>query len=576
MFKFFLFTVTQLLYFFSFIFLKKTRRNESLLVWTALSILIVFISNAFLGGVYGLFNIPVSVITISPVILILSIGLFIRNKKMGKQQYYFNRQDLYFIVVLGIVTLLFWLVFFRFHLLLRFVSVDASVHARFAKQLALTHTISNNMFLAYLNDGLVMEAFLPFIGEIDMMKIFVFMRIFDFFIVGLMFYSFLSVIESQDIIAKIVITVLYLIGYPLYTIIFGFVYFGTSVTMIIGLLVIIKLLETKTLENSILTLFLLNAFLFSIFATYTLFVPPVFLGIFIYLNQNLKKQNISFYKLIFEDLKIFVLPCFLGLLYSYVNLKEMSAGTGGAITNEGGNYFDLYSNFIFLIPFVISNIYRQLKENICDSIILVFFSVVLFTVVLFVGSLFGKVSIYYLSKMYNLLWLFSWYYTFKEILYIKQLNKPFIYACAFELSILFAIMGARLDERINTNKTYVHNGADNFLNIYYFNSCFILGTNFVDQEIGCFSDKVKSLTLESDNILFVGSEINSNWFKTYYGDCYIKISDDIECVEDFVNREVVKYFCYENAFVTKGSEKISDFGKVFYVSDFGTIVEVYN
>lgn len=350
---------SELCFMYSFLSLKKSSEKQSLIVWSGITILMQYILNAILGGIYGLLKLPISCYSIFPAVLVISVFLIFINNKNGYQEYEINKKDVIFLALLILTTFLFWIGYFRLNLLVRFVSVDASVHARFAKQIVLDHTISNNMFLSYMNDGLFMEACLFITGTKGMMHSFVFMRVLDFFVGGLAFYGIIRTYSTKKgSFPGIIITFLYLFGYPLYVLIFGFVYFGASVTMIVGLLTVCKFYSVIEEKYKALYILLLNCFLFSIFTTYTLFVPPVFLGLFIYQIYKLyKNANLTLLSFIGIEAKTFIIPCVFGMIYAFGNLKEMQAGNGGAIALEGGKYFDLYSNFIFLIPFTVSGIF---------------------------------------------------------------------------------------------------------------------------------------------------------------------------------------------------------------------------
>ncbi len=569
---------SELCFMYSFLLLKKSSEKQSLIVWSGITILMQYILNAILGGIYGLLKLPISCYSIFPAVLVISVFLLFINKKNGCQEYEINKLDVIFLVLLILTTLLFWTGYFRLNLLVRFVSVDASVHARFAKQIVLEHTISNNMFLPYMNDGLFMEACLFITGTRGMMHSFVFMRVLDFFVSGLAFYGIVRTYSTKNGgVSGIIITFLYLFGYPLYVLIFGFVYFGTSVTMIIGLLTICKLYSIVEEKYKYIYVLLLNCFLFSVFTTYTLFVPPIFLGVFIYQIYELyKSSNLSLLSFIRIEAKVFIVPCVFGMIYAFGNLKEMQAGSGGAVSLEGGKYFDLYSNFILLIPFALSGLVKQVKNKYKDAVLFVFFTSLSFTILLFILSLKGIVSIYYLSKMYNILWMLNWLYVFIEIESLMSKDKAFISSFGIEFVILMFLTLIRFDNKINQNKTYVISGSDNFVNIYYFNCNFLLNQGFVDVRISSTAEAIKdNIECKEDSVIFAGNEIDSNWFKTYYGKCDINGSGNVISVLEDVGKKDYTYLFYENeTFSPEDIMSIQEIGEMIYSTDFATVIKL--
>ena len=321
----------------------------------------------------------------------------------------------------------------------------------------------------------------------------------------------------------------------------------------------------------------MNCFLFSVFTTYTLFVPPVFLGLFIYQIYKLyKNSNLSLLTFVEIEAKTFIIPCVFGMIYAFGNLKEMQAGSGGAIALEGGKYFDLYSNFILLIPFALSGLVKQVKNKYKDAVLFVFFTSLSFTILLFILSLKGIVSIYYLSKMYNILWMLNWLYVFIEIESLVSKDKAFISSFGIEFVILMFLTLIRFDNKINQNKTYVISGSDNFVNIYYFNCNFLLNQGFVDVRISSTAEAIKdNIECKEDSVIFAGNEIDSNWFRTYYGKCDINGSGNVISVLEDVGKKDYTYLFYENeTFSPEDIMSIQEIGEIIYSTDFATVIKL--
>lgn len=560
-----------LLYLFSIVeftvavfFFRKTKNKLSGVSNLFLSIILVQSTIALIGGVEGLFSIPISCYTVCPILMIFGI-ILLKIEKNRKQEFYFTKEDVVYLILMIAVFLCIWVLYFGIRLNLRFVSVDASVHARFAKEIALKHTISSNLFFSYLNDGLFMEAMLPFTGEFGFYHSFVFMRLIDYFVSGLAIYSAFNIIVRDKYTnwLSMVFSCFYLIGYPLYVILFGFVYFGSAVTVVTALIIVFDLHYRKhLLDKSYFEI--MNLLLFAVFTSYTLFVPPVFLSVLLYYILQMRKQRpVISKKMVMDLVKIFAIPCILGMAYAWVNLKELSPG--GAVSRDGGRYFDLYSNFVFLMPAVLAYVYQSFKnKNLTFNCILLITSSI-FTAILIFGSFENFVSIYYLSKMYNILWLCCFYALFFIIcLYSKQI-KALINSSLCVAVFLFFMSMCQVDRKLNENKQYVNVDAASFMNLYAFNGNFFKNQpRFSELSMEMFKE-VCDLTkdMDSQSMIYVGDEITGNWYITFTEQHLIYVGNSVSELAQLSQDNNVKYLCIHTESVTEELvSSISSFGVV--------------
>jgi hypothetical protein len=261
----------------------------------------------------------------------------------------------------------------------------------------------------------------------------------------------------------------YTMGYPFYTIIFGFAYFAQVMNLIIALFLIFNLLRESKVDQRVLYL-MLNLLLFGMFVCYSLFVvfvfPPLFIAIwYLYKNEDL----ILIAK---REVAIFLLPCILGLYNSFVNIGDLQSG---GLSNEGGCYMDLYSNFLRLLPLVIPGMVYFIKKNRFDfTVMLTVWSVLLLILMLYLHQKNHGVSLYYVSKVYSLLWFTCFVFMFVTIIQIAE-RIPLVLAgavCTLLLSIVVHV--SPVPARIAEDKPgdyvtlYEHESAL-YPNIYLFN-----------------------------------------------------------------------------------------------------------
>lgn len=569
--KLVIYLCSLILFLSAFLLLKKSNNELPFIQWLGISLISFMAIVAFIAGIYGLINIPIMCYTICPVVILISCLLLYRVKKNGKQKYHFNKSDLVFLCLACLGTIAFWVVYFHCSLPLRYVSVDASVHCRWAKEVALTHKLDSNLFFGNLNDGLVMEAFIPITGINGFYHSFTLMRIFDFFLAGLLFYGIVCEIPKgkyQHIVTWF-LTATYLVGYPLYAIIFGFVYFGDGVTVISWLIINCMLYKDKLIDKKM-VLILLNLSLFCLFITYTLFVPSIFVSVFVYVLMLVKKNGVKFIskETILEEIKIFLIPCIIGMAYAYVNLKEV--GSNGGISNDGGKYFDLYSNFIFLIPFTLSYMYKEFKRKEVNIVCVLFIVVTLFTLLLFGLSWVGYVSTYYLSKMYNIIWLLCYVMLISEIISLSEKEKAFVNGMAAVFIVLCGFVVIDADDAF-LERGYIRQSSSSFVDIYYFNGDFLLGTGIIDESQIDFYNKASEYTTEK--ILYIGEEISANWYKTFADQTEIETSSDINTVQERIKNNEYQYLAITNVYYNEMQDIFNKYGEVVYTDSYGVILE---
>ena len=507
---------------------------------------------AFVGGILGLFGLPVCCYSICPVVCLISVGI-IKYSKNRKQKIRFSKEDCIYLLLAIIIAAGFWITYYGFRLNLRFVSVDASVHARFAKQIAFEHSISSNLFYAYLSDGLFMEAMTGFIGPERFYHSFVLMRVVDLFVASLGIYSVFSTCVENSYHGKlsIIFSFLYLLGYPLYTILFGFVYFGASITVVTAILVVLILYHKQCIPDREFYV-IVNCLLFGVFTSYTLLVPPVFLSVFIFYIFEKKNEFGIFSKQMFVNLvKTFAVPCILGMAYAWVNLKEITPG--GAVGRDGGRYFDLYSNFVFMMPFVLTYFYQKLKKKEFDFP-LVFFSISLcFTIVLVAASFKDIVSIYYMSKMYNVVWLCSFYAMFYIICLYSKDCRVLINAGIVTALFLLGMTVLRIDEKLNEKKQYVNVDSGSFMNLYVFNGNFYkYQPRFSNVSIEMFRAVDQYTGVGDDSaVMYVGDEITGNWYITFTDQYSIYVGNSIDELSSYTQEKGSSYLCLHTTSVSE-------------------------
>lgn len=441
----------------AFILIKKTNKVLNVLSFTGITIVVLFCYNAFICYILTFVSIPTSLLNLSIVnIIFTSImsGIIYRKKEI--QKYSFDKFGAICIGIILVVTIFVSILNFGFPFNIKYETGDPAIHymtsVLFANQDSLLNlnvdevhdSFESRKIGSYVNSGIIMKCCSSFMDDISYYNIFIGFGIFILFMSGAMMYSTLEKFakeRSQKILALIV-SLIYLLGYPLNSLLFGFEYLSLGILILEAIIHMIYYFEKEELKFPfyIIIFALLN---FNVFCSYYMFVPFTYSGLWIYFCIYSKKHN----KKIFCKKNIIILtvtlllPFFLGFIYhitpqiyNIFHLDDWEAlkntfSFSSHLLNKGFTlygyiYVNFYSNTLLLIPLVMYYIYRKIKEKdffSCDIIVLIF--LVGFIGILSLGIVFEKVSVYYVMKNYYALWILLMYMNFRSLMYIYESSK---------------------------------------------------------------------------------------------------------------------------------------------------------
>lgn len=565
------------LFLFNLLKIKHTKKNDQLVTQLPLMLVIIMCVHAVSAGILSLLGIDINLISIGIIDLVLGIVLYIIRTKTGNQKYHFSKNNTLFYISLTLGVILFGLVLFGRKLEIHFWSVDASAHYSMAQYVVKNQSFNTNLYFSALNNGLAMMVMKPFVGEQFLYKVFIVMELFDLWIAGALFYGLINQIKQDNGIKSIVITAMYLLGYPLYAIIFGFSYFGAAVSLIVAGVCIEERYYGKDITNRQFIV-CMNFVLFSLFVCYTYLVPVMFGSLFILtiLNKWKITGKVISKEMLFEEVKIFLIPCCLGMIFSVSNLKEL--GSGGGITNPGGCYFDLYSNFLLFSFLIVIGVYLSIKEKKIISVNLLSVFSLTFLVLLLCMSVKGKASIYYVSKIYNVIWFCAFVHIYLGIGYVWknyiELHKLiFVTVGIGGIAFLFSIFPSSLN-----SAQYLRSGISGFgPDIYYFNmQARKNGIYISDNEINSYIKIVKKFgDIKKQNIISVGFETNCGWFRAIT-EQDVSVSYDLNQINEKINKREYVYCMNNSSFVNENRSYLQSLGNLVYSDDYGFLIEIAN
>lgn len=363
------------------------------------------------AGIFSLLHIPVQLFTLGTVYLLSAAALiFAMHKSRARQRYRWEPYDIAVVLLLLGVTAAVTIRFFTPELRLRYWSSDAAVHLKYALNTYRNSEVSQ-MYFAPLYSSVVIGLLAPFLDGAELYKGFLLSDASLFYLGVVMF--FLLIREHLKTkwkkAAGLLVCLLYLFGYPLYSYIHTFFYWGIGVLYIGYLLYVLRLYLGDAIKTE-LSVFLLFVGCTGVILSYALFAPPVYAAVFYCLvKKQREKGKLLTGGNVLLALRIFLLPCLLGLYYCYVQLLVKTAGSlSAAIATEGAIHQEWYMDFILLLPLILFWVLRKRKEHKTDESVVFFVAFAVYLVVMFAAVFRGLASGYYYYKLYYPLWLLGW------------------------------------------------------------------------------------------------------------------------------------------------------------------------
>lgn len=414
-----------------FIFKKKSDEKLNLIKWICIGIVSLYAYNITICMTLGILHIKQDIWLLSCINFILGIALWYKTiRKCEYQKYKCSKLDIFAIVV----VLIFFGVMFVKDLYIyngdvTHYIVDSAIHYRAAKHysenLQLFVFVEDKTFFnfnimqtgAYINDGIFMNV-LKNITGLDEIYAYQLFETFTMFIGGIAIYAFFidRIKTKRGLIGTLLLFGLYMYGYPYNSWIYGFSYLSVGISMTALMLVIVEMLFSEDKINKALIISMIGITGMGLIFSYCLFVPAVFASVCIYVflkelsDKNTKKYLKIFGKNTLTITGILLLVTTFGIGYLFVPsfIIEGQKDLISALQENGGIYSEKYRNFIAYIPFAIifaSELFKRLKNK--DIRFLDVFSCIMvgYLILLYAGMLLGKVSPYYMLKLYFVIWI---------------------------------------------------------------------------------------------------------------------------------------------------------------------------
>lgn len=529
--------ISIIILYLTIILIKKDNNKHNFIFTNIFLIGILYCFNILLISLLSFIRIGSNFLILSILNIVFSLIIFFiyykkNSKKIQLQRYIFNWKEITFAVFIVVICFIIGYIRFGGFNSISYETTDPAVHYRSASSFSdnfrlLTSEISQDeMYGSFdgaipgfsLNCGIFIKTF----SFISSYKAYMIFDVIVLCLLALIFYATclkIKKVKNNEFISFI-ITCLYFTAYCLNNLIFGFGYLGIGVLSINLIMLTWILYENKNISKKIFIplLFLFN---FTLFFSYYLFVPTVYLAQGLYIIYKWIKKEYSFLELIKIGMFTLILPFILGFVYfvypSFLGSSTTVSATS-AIAMEGYIYRDLWSNFILIVPLVIFSIILELKSKKISFIF--FFYVIEFIYILltFILGLKGYVSSYYYYKAYYIFWLFNYIYIIKLInLNNKNANIAFkLYI--FYIVFIILISLSNIEYRIYQKNILFNNAivSQSYGNIYLFNKNKICQAPIIlSAEELKIVDKVvenKEKCINNKEIPVIGDVLKKLWF----------------------------------------------------------------
>lgn len=439
----------------------KKEEKQNLFKIFAITIFTILCYNIVICVILSFVKIKCTLVTLTIINIIVStiLGLkILKDKKI--QKYYINKMDILAIISIIIITIVISIIQYGIPLNIKHIVTDAATHCFAADEFfnysnLLMNKNSDVMgwwdedFLmpgAYINTGIVFKIFQNLIEEIYFCKLFLIFDISMWCLAGILMYALLAKDDRQEKknVLALIFSIIYMLGYPLNSLLYGFSYLQVGLNIIICILITMRL-NVKSYYKYIL-MFMFN---FALMFSYYYFAPIVFFAVFVQMLIDTKNKDKKCFTMqnILNIVLTLIIPGLFGVMY-FIIFQQIKYGIdplnhySSGINTPGPIYNNLITTvliFILLDIYYIIYSIKNKKQNISNKMFLLS---LIFILIVFIGMKLQKISEYYYYKLYYMLWIYVIVLAFNAINILKEKNKILTYGgvILYCIGIIIAII----------------------------------------------------------------------------------------------------------------------------------------
>ncbi|MCQ2441329.1 MAG: hypothetical protein MJ076_05495 [Clostridia bacterium] len=561
--------------------IKKSKNKINLILALPVFVYSIMAFNTLVFGILNLVGIPASLLvggiinTLSGLALILVAVI-----KKDFQAYEIKFNDVLAYVIFAVTVIALAVMQFKTNLSLNYITTDPSRHLRMAERIMETGKIQG-LFFSGLNNGLFIYVLLGFLKGFWAYKVFVLADIIQLFLSACLFFTVARYItrKSQHTLILTVISVVYILAYPLNNMIFGFVYLGMGVNIALLIILFTGFFEDGYISRNLIK-FMLMLFANAIVNCYSLFAPIVYFAVLCVLIKVYKREkkliSLSF---VACGLEVFLIPCILGLYYGYFRTFGQDSTVTQAIGTEGYIYRDLYASFVIILPFVIYSFINTIKTRTLKIQHYMFILLALSIAVLFVFGMKGTVSSYYYYKLYYIMSAVCFIFTAEAVISLLNVSKTALLSYVLTWSAIGVLNFSGIDSYITKKRILMSPSTSSatYFSIYNFNLNNNKADHFEPTRVQLY-EEAYNLKEKNVNVVLLDDLEPCYWYDAFTMQdthkYYIRSYDD-DYVKDFKEKieKDVKYIVVNKKHNEVIDKIIKDYS-VVYENISGKIYEI--
>ena len=529
----YIYMLSNVLLIISAILIKKKNKKMNFFSTIIVTIIIYLCYNSVVAYLLNVVGIKINLVSMSTINILVSIIVWgvqiVKLKRVEIQKYYINLKEIFIIILILIINISILYKEFGIFDNFRFISTDATMHAGVAKEFYKTQRLVTSLdgiqavnptFLigGYVNLGMILQTFLPIVGEFQVYRIYIIFDIFVYLLTGVMFYYLLEKYINNHIgkqIISIILTIIYMLGYPLNSLITGFHYFSLGILEILCIIFILREYE----NNKITLLFLLNT---GLLLTYNLFAPVMYIiELLVIIMYNKKeKGKILNKKSIINIIISLVIPGIIGICFFIIPriLQNIDLSSSQNLNVDGYIYINYITNIIIFIPFALYVTYIQIKNKVYSIEMISFWSMAFFTSLFLLGNTIGKISTYYYMKNYYVLVAFVLLVFFQAICYLIDKSKlirmfVYIFIGAYIILIIYNLVFINISAY-----NFIENPDKSIIDIYNSNKAIMkyIQVLFPKERLEALEYIDKNNCIDNQNILLISNHIDEHLLQLFF------------------------------------------------------------
>ena len=247
-----------------FMLLKKSNKKQNVLLWLFLTLTILLAYNVLSSYILTLINLKSTLLNLTIFnILISCIMAFKLYKDKEIQKYYVKIIDIIFLVLLLILVIGIAYKQYGFPFKIKYETTDPGVHYEAAKNFYEQKVLlfkgeqtsyygyETFMPIAYVNTGILMDLAPNSLNVVDLYQVYILFDLIMLYLMGAVFYFALINTQTSKISEKVVaiiLSIVFIIGYPLNSMLFGFAYLSAGILMITGILLAARFVRNREMN----------------------------------------------------------------------------------------------------------------------------------------------------------------------------------------------------------------------------------------------------------------------------------------------------------------------------------------